>query len=166
MGEVHVARTDGLHDIELHGRPGLAHFLREAAVHFDLAVWSMGTAEYVRLVVRRLLLPVLGPDPPIALVYDRRDCVASHFAFGFHKDLRLAELRTRIPVALLFLLEDQPDNAPPCQRESRVVTVAPFKAGNASDDGLKTALVTLRAMLGTARKRQGSPPALPPPPKR
>lgn len=51
-------------------RPGLADFLRRVAPHFQLAVWSSASDDYVQEVVRRIMPPGIS----LAFVWGRSRC--------------------------------------------------------------------------------------------
>lgn len=62
-------------DFELFGyhvylRPHLPEFLQEASRHFELAVWSSASDDYVAEVVRR----IVPPEVPLAFVWGRSRC--------------------------------------------------------------------------------------------
>lgn len=124
-----VVRGDGpappADPLHVHCRPGLPHLLATLGrTGIPVAVWSMGTAEYVDFVVDGVIRPLLGRDP--VAVLNRRDCTESHDLFGRAKDLRLLELRSRVPLGAMVLVEDQPSNAPQWQQQ-QVVQVPPFR---------------------------------------
>lgn len=123
-------------------RPRACATLRAAAEVASVGVWSRGTAPYVRLIAEAFVAPAVDgrlrdPDdaePPrarparrrsLACVLDRSHCERALGEFGNHKDLRFAAAHLRLPVSSLFLVEDQPDNAPWTQSQ-RVVWVRPF----------------------------------------
>jgi RNA polymerase II subunit A small phosphatase-like protein len=54
----------------IYQRPGLAAFLAQCAEHFQLAVWSSASDDYVQAIVERIVPPSL----PLAFVWGRSRC--------------------------------------------------------------------------------------------
>lgn len=122
-------------------RPRACATLREVARVAAVGVWSRGAPAYVRLLVEVFVEPALSgrlrdpDDAPlprailnrrgVACVLDRSHCERAMAQFGNHKDLRFAASHLGVSPSAVFIVEDQPDNAPWTQSQ-RVVWVRPF----------------------------------------
>ena len=93
--------TDAFGIYRIYHRPYLQEFLDYAVSHFQVIIWTAGTEEYAKFIVKNILTPRLGYETPyicirkrkdrsFPLLYSHDDCLKSQIQFRTKalKDLR------------------------------------------------------------------------------
>lgn len=130
-------------------RPYLHRFLREIAQHYDLAVWSAATDDYVQAVVT-LATP---KNVDLAFVWGRSRCTYRRDVVEdelyFVKDLKKVR-RKGYSLARTLIVEDTPRKVE--RHYGNAVYVPPWE-GDEEDDLLLDLLEYLRAIYGEPNVR-------------
>lgn len=114
-------------------RPYLDEFLRSCAEHFDLAIWSSGSEDYVRAITNRIFPDHIAP----LFVWTRDRCTEKMNPETGHtfyqKDLKKV-VRRGFSLARTIIVEDIQQNVE--RNYGNAIYVSPF-TGSATDDELR-----------------------------
>jgi len=118
-------------------RPGLAEFLAQCAVHFQLAVWSSASDDYVRAVVGQIFPAGLTP----VFIWGRSRCtrfrlpeldeygfLSFDYASGYEFAKRLKKVRRHgFDLKKTLIVDDTPEKV--SQNYGNAIYIKPYLAG-------------------------------------